>query len=87
MTPETEILLALDVDAVLLEAKGRPLPAAEVLAAARRRNKASAFLHLQAAGRRGVVSEDPKTESLLARFRRDALREAGVDERLVRGAA
>jgi len=64
-----------------------PLPAREVLAAARRRNRAAAFRYLEAAGRRGLRSDDPKSEALLARFRRDALREAGVDERLVRGAA
>ena len=87
MTPETEALLAFDVDAVLASARRRPLPPPEVLASARRRNKASAFLYLQVAGRRGVRSDDPKTEALLARFRRDALRERGVDERLVRGAA
>ena len=87
MTPETEVLLRFDVDAVLASPRRRPLPPPEVLTAARRRNKAGAFLHLQAAGRRGVRSDDPKTEALLARFRRDALRERGVDERLVRGAA
>lgn len=87
MTPATEALLAFDVDAVLAEARRRPLPPPEVLASARRRNRAGAFLALRAAGRRGVVSDDPRTEALLARFRRDALRSAGVDERLVRGAA
>ena len=94
MTPATEALLAFDVDAVLAEARRRQGHdhqndgrVAEVLASARRRNKASAFLYLQVAGRRGVRSDDPKTEALLARFRRDALRSAGVDERLVRGAA
>ena len=35
MTPETEVLLSFDVDAVLAEARRRPLPAPEVLAAAR----------------------------------------------------
>jgi hypothetical protein len=87
MTPETEILLAFDVGAVLLEAKGRPLPPPEVLAAGRRRNRAAAFLYLQSAARRGDRSDDPATEALLAAFRRDALRARGVDERLVRGAA
>ena len=87
MTPETESLLSFDVDEVLAEARRRPLPPPEVLASARRRNKAGAFLSLQAAGRRGVVSDDPRTEALLGRFRRDALREAGVDERLVRRTA
>ncbi|MBP7678634.1 MAG: hypothetical protein KBB14_20180 [Thermoanaerobaculia bacterium] len=87
MTPETEVLLRFDVDEVLQAAARTTLPPAEVLATARRRNKAAAFLHLQAAGRRGVRSDDPKTDALLARFRRDALRERGVDERLVRGAA
>jgi hypothetical protein len=87
MTPETEALLGFVVDEVLASARRRPLPAPEVLASARRRNKAGAFLFLQAAGRRGVVSDDPRTEALLAAFRRDALRERGVDERLVRGAA
>ena len=87
MTPETEVLLRFDVDAVLASPRRRPLPPPEVLASARRRNKASAFLYLQAAGRRGVRSEDTATEALLGRFRRDALREAGVDERLVRRTA
>jgi hypothetical protein len=87
VTPETESLVALDVDGLLRLARGRALPPAEVLAAARRRNRARAFLFLQDAARRGVRSDDPKTEALLARFRRDALRERGVDERLVRGAA
>lgn len=87
MTPETEIVLTFNVDEVLQAATRTPLPPAEVLATARRRNKAAAFLALQAAGRRGVVSDDPKSEALLAAFRRDALRERGVDERLVRGAA
>lgn len=87
MTPDTEVLREFDVDEVLLEAKRRPLPAPEVLAAARRRNRAAAFRFLQDAGRRGVRSDDPASEELLARFRRDALRERGVDERLVRGAA
>lgn len=87
MTPETEVLREFDVDEVLREAKNRPLPAPEVLAAARRRNRAAAFRFLQDAGRRGVRSDDPASEELLARFRRDALRERGVDERLVRGAA
>lgn len=87
MTPETAALLGFDVDEVLAEARRRPLPPPEVLAAARRRNKAAAFLYLQAAGRRGMRSEDPASEALLARFRRDALREAGVDERLVRRTA
>jgi hypothetical protein len=80
MTPETAALLAFDVGALALG----PLPAPEVLAAARRRNRAAAFLHLQAAARRGVTSDDPSSEVILVRFRRDALREAGVDERLVR---
>ena len=87
MTPETEVLLRFDVDEVLASPRRRPLPPPEVLASARRRRRAGAFLYLQAAGRRGVRSDDPKTEALLARFRRDALRSAGVDERLVRGAA
>lgn len=87
MTAETEIILTFDVDEVLQAAAQTPLPPAEVLATARRRSKVAAFLYLQAAGRRGVTSEDPASEALLAAFRRDALRERGVDERLVRGAA
>lgn len=79
--------LDFDLDEVLAEAARRPLPPLAALAAARRRNKAAAFLYLQDAGRRGVTSDDPASEALLARFRRDALRERGVDERLVRGAA
>lgn len=86
MTPGT-VVLAFDIDEVLAEARRRPLPPPEVLAAARRRNRASAFLFLRDAARRGVRSDDPATEALLARFRRDELRERGVDERLVRGAA
>ncbi|MHB8799807.1 MAG: hypothetical protein ACYDBY_15205 [Thermoanaerobaculia bacterium] len=81
MTPETAALLAFDVGALSLG----PLPAPEVLAAARRRNRAAAFLHLQSAARRGVTTpDDATTEALLLTFRRDALREAGIDERLVR---
>ena len=87
MTPETEVLLRFDVDAVLASPRRRPLPPPEVLASARRRNRAAAFRFLQDAGRRGVRSDDPASKELLARFRRDALRERGVDERLVRGAA
>lgn len=87
MTPETTALLAFGVDEALTAARGRALPPAEVLAAARRRNRARAFLSLQDAARRGVHSDDPATEALLGRFRRDALREAGVDERLVRRTA
>lgn len=87
MTPETVALLAFDVDEVLTEARRRPLPPPEVLASARRRNRASAFLFLRDAARRGVRSADPTTEEILSRFRRDALRERGVDERLIRGAA
>jgi len=87
VTPETAALLGFALDEVLAEARRRPLPPAEVLAAARRRNRARAFLFLQDAARRGVRSDDPASEALLARFRRDALREAGVDERLVRRTA
>ncbi len=87
MTPGTTAILDFDVDEVLRLGRGRALPPAEVLAAARRRNRARAFLFLQDAARRGVRSEDPATEALLGRFRRDALREAGVDERLVRRTA
>lgn len=87
MTPETEALLAFDLNEVLRAARGRSLQPAEVLAAARRRNRARAFLSLQEAARRGVRAEDPATEALLAKFRRDALREAGLDERLVRRTA
>lgn len=88
MTPESEALLALDVDRVLREANPPAMPAREVLAAARRRNRAAAFRFLQAAARRGVTTPgDAESERLLASFRRDALREAGVDERLVRRTA
>ena len=87
MMPAIGAVTEFDVDEILREAKRRPLPAPEVLAAARRRNRAAAFLFLRDAGRRGERSDDPASEELLARFRRDALRERGVDERLVRGAA
>lgn len=84
MTPASAALLAFDVDEALSKAALCPLLLCGQVAAARRRNRLSAFLFLQAVGRRGVMSDDPSTETLLAKFRRDALREAGVDERLVR---
>ena len=88
MTPESEALLALDVDELIREARRPAMPSREVLAAARRRNRALAYRYLQTAARRGVrTPDDSASEALLASFRRDALREAGVDERLVRGAA
>jgi hypothetical protein len=87
LTPESAVLLAFDVDEALRAAARVPLPPAEVLAATRRRTRAGAFLYFQAAARRGVRSDDPGTEALLAKFRRDALRAAGVDERLVRRTA
>lgn len=83
-TPETEALLAVDVDAAITAAQARPLPPPEVLAAARKRNRVAAFRYMHDAARRGVTSDDPKSETLLEGFRRDVLREAGVDERLVR---
>lgn len=46
MTPETESLVSLDVDELLRLARGRALPPAEVLAAARRRNRAEAVRFL-----------------------------------------
>lgn len=81
---ETPVLLSFDPDAIVEAAARRPPLPAEKIAQARRRNRAAAFLALRAAARRGVTSDDPATEALLAKFRRDALREAGVDERLVR---
>lgn len=84
VTAETAALLAFDVDAAIREAKRRPLPPPEVLAAARRRNKLSALRYLEAAARRGETGGDEKTSELLARLRRDQLRAAGLDERLVR---
>jgi len=84
VTPETAALLAFDLDEALRSAVGRSLPSPSALSAARRRNRAAAFLYLRNAAARGVTSEDPKSEALIAAFRRDALREAGVDERLVR---
>ena len=84
-------LLDLDIDALvddaIRRAEAQPPAERERHATAYRRNRAAAFLYLQQAGRRGVTSDDPRTEELLVRFRRDALRERGVDERLVRGAA
>ena len=50
----------------------------------RKRNKLAALAHLRSAARQGLRVEDPVSEALLSKFRRDALREAGVDERLVR---
>ena len=78
-------VLAFDIDAALREAKLQPLPPPEVRAAARRRNKLAAFRFLQSAARRGVrTPDDADSDELLAQLRRDALREAGLDERLVR---
>lgn len=80
----SEALISFDPESILLDMALSPAAPPVGAATARRRNRAAAFLFLQAAARRGVTSEDPKTEALLAAFRRDALREAGVDERIVR---
>lgn len=60
MTPESAAVLAFDPDEVLRAAGGAPLPTAEVLAAARRRNRgaAEAFLaRTWTLSLRGVVAE------------------------------
>jgi hypothetical protein len=86
-SPEVDVsALTFNVDAFLEEAARPPLPA-EARAALRARNRAAAVLFLRAAARQGITSDDPATETLLAKFRRDALREAGVDERLIRRTA
>lgn len=72
---------AFDVDETLRSA--RPLPE-EDLRRIRKGSKIAAFLFMKTAARSGVKAEDPSSEALLARFRRDVLREAGVDERLIR---
>lgn len=48
------------------------------------RNRAAAAIHLRRLAREGRRSTDPYTAEVLARIRRDLLREAGVDERIVR---
>lgn len=60
MTPETEAIVGLDVDAVLRVARGRALPPAEVLASARRRNRGAAEMFLARTwtlALRGPISE------------------------------
>ncbi|MHB8800072.1 MAG: hypothetical protein ACYDBY_16590, partial [Thermoanaerobaculia bacterium] len=60
MTPESEVILAFDVDEVLAEARRRPLPSPEVLGSARRRNRehAERFLAgMWTRALRGPVSE------------------------------
>lgn len=64
-------VLAFDIDATLREAKLQPLPPPEVRAAARRRNRAAAYVHLRDLARSGFRSPDPETERLLAMLRRE----------------
>jgi hypothetical protein len=78
--PEEEAL-SFDIDEVLREVAKVPRDEARRLW---KRNKAAAARYLKDAARRGVQGKDLGTEAVLWRFRRDVLREAGVDERLVR---